>query len=568
MDDSDINYDYVTDLVMQEVKCAFSGYDSYSDNDEEDRDIYSEDDPIDYDLISRIVEREAKFHLLGKNKSEHKSGLHESDWVNEPSKHVDKTQPENIALPVLTLHYHDIPVWINLRTGSHINIVDLRFAEQVGFPIKHISLQTRDTLMNDLPSSAVGEVHVELTGHGISKFQLSALVVKDHYTDITGGMPFLEDNRITLNIPQDQIVICDSIVICYGVCSSIKRVEMSALPDANLHPSSLANSENLTERETALCHSMDMNDMPGEPYLESDVQCISSSQNSENKIRGDGVHKCGYESNTTHDTHVDVQKSHNICDEVHIPRNEDAYIVYDNHQLSVHERNEGEFCERNNSVDSHKIAENTVVNEEAPPGLDNDPLKKTFNIVSALMLFTDLGKQNIPISDDTIVQVVDTIDDVKDQKIEDIGSDRDNDVKATDTSQILQTNLKDKKVTGNSQVLPMNTNDEKMMEIKQMLTMNAKDTKVTEISSMQSMNVNDKKVTEISKMLLPMKVKEASPVLERKVVQEKLPEADSLGIQMKVKTEKVKEASSVPQKKVNHEKVTVTSSVLEKKVKD
>ena len=225
---SDIDYDYVTDLVMQEAKCAFHGYDSYSDEDEDDSDIYSEADPIDYDLISRIVEREAKIHLLDKSKSQGKSELHESDWANRPSKPVDNTQPENVALPVLILQFHNTPVRINLRTWSHINVVDLRFAEQVGFPIKRISLQTRKVLMNDLPSSAVGEVHVELGGHGIRSFLLSALVVKDHYTDITGGMPFLEDNSITLNIPQDQIVICGSTVVNYGVQYQQKGTHLSA----------------------------------------------------------------------------------------------------------------------------------------------------------------------------------------------------------------------------------------------------------------------------------------------------------------------------------------------------
>ena len=85
---SDIDYDYVTDLVMQEARCAFSGYDTCSYSDENYCDTYSEEDPIDYDLISRIVEREAKFHLLGKHRSEDESGLHDSECVHGSSKHI------------------------------------------------------------------------------------------------------------------------------------------------------------------------------------------------------------------------------------------------------------------------------------------------------------------------------------------------------------------------------------------------------------------------------------------------------------------------------------------------
>jgi len=66
--------------------------------------------------------------------------------------------------------------------------------------------------------TACGEVHTILT-RGSLKFKLDAVVVKDLDVAILGGIPFLKDNNIVLDIPHDQIIIDNKHIIKYNISS-------------------------------------------------------------------------------------------------------------------------------------------------------------------------------------------------------------------------------------------------------------------------------------------------------------------------------------------------------------
>ena len=185
--DEDLYYDSYDNHVTDNMKVfEAQSYDSQCDTDDEDN-------YFDFNAI-KIPHKKHSRHSLPC------PGLPESD----------------IILPYMDVKFAHQSVRIELRSGSCLNVVDAEYALQVGFPVQPVSDETMNHLKDVLPPLAAGEVHVTLIAKGSIPIRLYAIVVKDHGTQITGGMPFLKDNAIAIDIVHDQIIIADSTVICYG----------------------------------------------------------------------------------------------------------------------------------------------------------------------------------------------------------------------------------------------------------------------------------------------------------------------------------------------------------------
>ena len=232
-DEESIDYDYISELVEAEVRYHFT---DRIFEDQTDIDYISEEvEPIDYDYLSTLVERHARYSLQQNGASNNdvlvdtpqnkKLASGRSAKVRSVKSKSSAFRQENMVLPFIELYYRQKPVTVQLHSGSCINIVDASFAAKIGFPVKRITLSTRRALGDSLPASTVGEVHVKLMCSGMPSFTLGAVVVKDHGVDVTGGMPFLRENNIGIDLPNDQIIIAGSTRVHYGACQSQIKTE-------------------------------------------------------------------------------------------------------------------------------------------------------------------------------------------------------------------------------------------------------------------------------------------------------------------------------------------------------
>ena len=178
----------------------------YSDDSEGDISLIDDSD-YDNDTDSEKVYRDAIHKEYSSSTVEH---LVHENASNLPSEHVG-------MLPYIGLEFNEQEVPVLLQSGSIINIVSVTCAKRMNFPVLPVSEHTQYTLRDIQFDSdlAVGEVHVSLTINGLQPFDLDAIVIDNHDQDITGGVPFMRQNKIVIDTVNDEIVVDGSTVISY-----------------------------------------------------------------------------------------------------------------------------------------------------------------------------------------------------------------------------------------------------------------------------------------------------------------------------------------------------------------
>ncbi len=105
------------------------------------------------------------------------------------------------------------PVNILCDTGATSSLIRLDFASKAGLKISQTT-HTANQADGKTKLDIRGEVQIELS-RGARKLSLEALVVRDLDCDILAGMSFLEDNQISLDIPNHRIIIGGKDIIHY-----------------------------------------------------------------------------------------------------------------------------------------------------------------------------------------------------------------------------------------------------------------------------------------------------------------------------------------------------------------
>ena len=118
------------------------------------------------------------------------------------------------ASPHFLAFYNHFPVKVTCDSGAESSLISHAFALKINMPI-YPTKHTANLADGHTPLQAMGEVHASLS-HGSLQLKFEALVVRKLDCDILAGVPFMEQNKIVLNIPQQSIIINNKSVISYA----------------------------------------------------------------------------------------------------------------------------------------------------------------------------------------------------------------------------------------------------------------------------------------------------------------------------------------------------------------
>ena len=118
------------------------------------------------------------------------------------------------ASPEFNTFYHHNSLTITVDTGAETNLMRESVARSINCPIEPSS-QVAFQADGITPLNVIGETHVMLTRNDLS-FQFSGLIVNDLDVDILAGVPFMEDNDISVRPKLKQIMVGDSEKISYS----------------------------------------------------------------------------------------------------------------------------------------------------------------------------------------------------------------------------------------------------------------------------------------------------------------------------------------------------------------
>ena len=118
------------------------------------------------------------------------------------------------ASPEFNTFYHHNPLTITVDTGAETNLLRGSVARDINCPIEP-STQVAFQADGTTPLEVVGETHVVLTRDDLS-FEFSGLVVNDLDVDILAGVPFMEDNDISVRPKKRLIMVGDNLKIPYS----------------------------------------------------------------------------------------------------------------------------------------------------------------------------------------------------------------------------------------------------------------------------------------------------------------------------------------------------------------
>ena len=116
--------------------------------------------------------------------------------------------------PTFKAFYHHFPVTLTCDSGATSSLISESIAIKLQVPINKTS-HTASQADGRTTLQAIGEIHIVLT-RGADKFILEAVVVKHLDCDILVGMPFLKNNNIVLDIPNDKIIIAGKHHVSYS----------------------------------------------------------------------------------------------------------------------------------------------------------------------------------------------------------------------------------------------------------------------------------------------------------------------------------------------------------------
>ena len=112
------------------------------------------------------------------------------------------------ASPLFHTFYQHNPLTITIDTGAETNLIRAATASAIGCPVLP-SCQVAFQADGKTPLSVKGETHVTLTRDEL-EFSFSGLIVDDLDVDILAGVPFMEDNDISVRPKSKVISVGDS----------------------------------------------------------------------------------------------------------------------------------------------------------------------------------------------------------------------------------------------------------------------------------------------------------------------------------------------------------------------
>ena len=116
--------------------------------------------------------------------------------------------------PQFNTFFHHSPLTITIDTGAETNLIRESTAKMIKCPIEPSS-QVAFQADGKTSLNVVGETHITLTRDNLD-FQFSGLVVNDLDVDILAGVPFMEDNDVSVRPKNKVISVGDNYSISYN----------------------------------------------------------------------------------------------------------------------------------------------------------------------------------------------------------------------------------------------------------------------------------------------------------------------------------------------------------------
>ncbi len=116
--------------------------------------------------------------------------------------------------PILGMFYAHHPVRVTCDSEAISSLMKLSLATMLGLkinPTKHSANQADGRTKMCIK----GEVHTHLTRNDLT-FSLQALVVEQLDCDVLTGVPFMKQNNIVLDLPNDRVIIANKHFVPYG----------------------------------------------------------------------------------------------------------------------------------------------------------------------------------------------------------------------------------------------------------------------------------------------------------------------------------------------------------------
>jgi len=126
--------------------------------------------------------------------------------------HVKRVTTANS--PSFNAFYGHYPITVTCDSGATSSLIKHSLAVKCDMPISKTS-HTASQADGKTNLDICGEVHITLS-RGSFKFLLEAVVVQDLDCDILAGVPFMKHNNISLDIPNDRIVVGGNNHILYN----------------------------------------------------------------------------------------------------------------------------------------------------------------------------------------------------------------------------------------------------------------------------------------------------------------------------------------------------------------
>ena len=139
--------------------------------------------------------------------------------------------------PLLNVTYKNKSVDILLDCGAESNIIREDVAKQLGVKIVPNSSQVPSLADGTTALNIVGEVHLSFMRHNLS-FHMDALVVDSLSAPILAGMPFLEQNDITIAFRSRSVIFSDGSSYLYSkdqtrIAPNVQRIQTNILRAPN-----------------------------------------------------------------------------------------------------------------------------------------------------------------------------------------------------------------------------------------------------------------------------------------------------------------------------------------------
>ena len=156
--------------------------------------------------------------------------IYEEEYPCDESQHVRNISAEIKRVqikksPTLRVFFNHNPITLTLDSGAETDMIKESVAVRLGMriqPTKHEATQAD----GKSALTIVGEINVTVQRDG-KEFKLEALVARDIDVDVLAGIPFLDENDITIRVSRREIRLSDGTVYHYGDNSSRSRISSS-----------------------------------------------------------------------------------------------------------------------------------------------------------------------------------------------------------------------------------------------------------------------------------------------------------------------------------------------------